>query len=295
MATITEPGIYLDYPIANYFADPCPRPSLTQSIAKLILNQSPAHAQYAHPRLRPVGVEQEEEHKKEKTIGDVAHKMILGRGKEVVVIDAPDWRTKIAKEMRDTAIEAGKVPILTAHATQSMLIVDAFQKFMVDHEVGPLHGKSEVVIAWQEDGFWFRSMIDLLSDDGLIVTDLKTTGMAMPPQEIGRRIDENGWDVQASMIERGLAKLLPDGAGKRTFRFISIEQNPPYGIVVNELPESVMTIGRRKLDYAIRIWCACLDAMHFPCYPPVVNRPEIPQWAEVRWMEREQTLHAETL
>ena len=295
MTNITKTGIYPGFPIASYFADPCPRPSLTQSIAKILINQSPAHARWAHPRLRPQeAIEEEEEHKKAKTIGDVAHKMILGRGKEVMVVDFPDWRTKAAKEMRDHAIENGQVPILTAHATQSMRIKAAFDEFMLEHPAGPeLTGTPELVIAWEENGFWFRSMIDMLSESMCIVTDLKTTDKDMPPDKVPANMAESGWDIQCAMHERGLNKLDPDNAGRRIFRFITIEQNPPFGIVVNELPESVLTIGRRKLSYAIRIWQECLEADKWPNYASVVHRPEYPSWAESRWLDREQALFAE--
>ena len=51
---VTEPGIYADFPVADYFADPTPEPSLTQTLAKLLLERAPIHAKYAHPRLTPV-------------------------------------------------------------------------------------------------------------------------------------------------------------------------------------------------------------------------------------------------
>ena len=53
MFKIEKPGLYLDVPVDDYFADPLPAPSLTQSIAKIILDHSPLHAWHAHPRLNP--------------------------------------------------------------------------------------------------------------------------------------------------------------------------------------------------------------------------------------------------
>jgi hypothetical protein len=49
--TITEPGIYRNFPTAAYFGDPTPAPSFTQSLAKVLIAQSPLHAYQAHPRL----------------------------------------------------------------------------------------------------------------------------------------------------------------------------------------------------------------------------------------------------
>ena len=42
----------LDMPEADYHKDPSPTPSLSSSIAKLLVNESPYHAYRQHPRLR---------------------------------------------------------------------------------------------------------------------------------------------------------------------------------------------------------------------------------------------------
>ncbi len=44
-------GIHLSVPSAVYFADPAAQPSLTQSIAKILIEKSPLHAWHEHPRL----------------------------------------------------------------------------------------------------------------------------------------------------------------------------------------------------------------------------------------------------
>jgi hypothetical protein len=50
---IIQPGIYYDITPADYFADPCPEPSATQSVLKVLLDQSPAHARCEHPTPGP--------------------------------------------------------------------------------------------------------------------------------------------------------------------------------------------------------------------------------------------------
>jgi hypothetical protein len=61
MFKISRPGIYLDVAANDYHADPCPAPSFTQSIAKVLLEKSPAHARLAHPRLCPPVAADDEE------------------------------------------------------------------------------------------------------------------------------------------------------------------------------------------------------------------------------------------
>src|SRR5258707_13001266 len=114
------------------------------------------------------------------------------------------------------------------------------------------NGKGEVVIAWQEKGIWFRSMIDWFSQSLPLVYDYKTTGMSVAPHVIGRMMADAGWDIQAAMQERGLLALDLVRAG-HGFRFVAQENEPPYAMTVAQLSESVLTIGRKKLDAAIRI------------------------------------------
>jgi hypothetical protein len=115
---ITKPGIYRNFPTAAYFADPTPEPSLSQSLAKILLEQSPLHAFHAHPRLH-VGVADEDEdegaekYDSVKAIGNAAHALMLDRGKEVVIGEFKDWRKKEARDFRAMNLANGKEPILS--------------------------------------------------------------------------------------------------------------------------------------------------------------------------------------
>ena len=46
-------AIHTDISAEAYHADPAPEPSLSSSVAKILVNLSPAHARIAHPRLNP--------------------------------------------------------------------------------------------------------------------------------------------------------------------------------------------------------------------------------------------------
>lgn len=284
---ITQPGFYLEMSAAEYFADPTPEPSLTQSVAKLLNERSPAHARLAHPRLNPAWRIDDEDYDKAKAIGNAAHKLMIGRGKEICIIEADNFRTKDAKETRDKAAADGYVPVLAKHhkaareLTQAMRVqldlidVDAFYK-----------GDGEVVIAWEEDGLWFRSMIDWMCSPTSL-WDLKTSGRSAAPHAIPPIMVEAGWDVQAAMQERGLDILDPTGAGRRTFRFVAVENEPPFALTVHELSEAVLTMGRKKLEHAISIWRHCMAHGEWPAYPPIVNMPEYPGFKETQWLNRE--------
>lgn len=288
---IERPGIYLDMPTSEYFADCCPAPSLTQSVAKLLLDRSPLHAYGAHPRLGGE-VDRPEDYVSAQAIGNAAHKLFLGRGKEIVVIEAPDFRTKEARTTRDAVSAEGKVPILAKHYGRANAMVKRAREQLAPFglpDPASLAQDTEVVIAWEEDGIWLRSMIDHLTPDRLTVIDFKTSGMSCAPHGIGRMMNDAGWDVQAAMHERGLYRVDPEGAGRRRHLFIAQENEEPYALTVVQISEAVLTMGRKKLAVATDIWRRCIESDRWPGYPAEIVVPELPAWAESAWLDREET------
>jgi PDDEXK-like uncharacterized protein DUF3799 len=284
-------GIYRDMDSATYFGDPAPSPSLSQSIAKILIERSPCHARLEHPRLRPAVTDDDEAEKyvKAQAIGNAAHKIILGRGKEIDDLDYPDFRTKEARLARDLANNAGRVPILRKHIADATEMVAAALSQLKGHEASNAlqDGDGEVALVWQEGDVWFRCLVDWLHRDMLTVDDYKSGGVSVAPYSIGMRMVDQGWDIQAAMIERGLDVLDPKGAGRRTFRFIAQENSAPYALTVCQLSESVMTMGRKKLQAAVNIWRQCIETGDWPAYINRIIVPEYPGFKENQWLERE--------
>ena len=288
-----EQGIHFDVPSAVYFADPCPQPSLTQSLAKVLIERSPLHAWHEHPQLgaKPADDSDPEDEPVEKydpakAIGNAAHALMIGRGKEIAVADFDSWRKGEAKKVRAAAEAAGTVAILQKHFVRARNMVEVARQ-RVPHAFHGAPGNGEVVLIWREGDIWLRTMIDWLSPQRNVAWDFKTSGMSCAPHAIPSLMLNGGWDVQAAMHERGLNAIDPDGAGRRKFRFVSQENTAPYAVTVAELSEAVLTMGRKKLDHAIRLWGACMRANVWPSYPADVIYPEYPGWAEAKWLERE--------
>ena len=285
---ITKPGIYRDISAAEYYADPAPIPSLTQSICKILLDSSPLHAYFEHPRLVPNGRE-DEAYDKVKAIGNAAHKMMLGRGKEIVVIKADDFRSKEARAKRDEVLAIGDIPLLEKHLDEVSVMTDTARQTLREHEDRDAFsaGSAEVMIAWEEDGIWYRSLIDWLSDDLRTIDDFKTTGMSVAPHKLGHLAESAGWQVQAAFIERGLNVLDPAGAGRRRFRFIAQEQYRPYALSVAHMDEHWLTMGRKQIAVADRMWRTAISLGDWRGYPPCGVVPDYPAWAESQWLARE--------
>jgi hypothetical protein len=286
-------GIYREMDSTTYFSDPTPQPSLSQSIAKVLLDNSPAHARLDHPRLCPPSADDAEpdaeKYMKAQAIGNAAHKLLLGRGKEVDVLEYNDFRTKEAKLARDLAEKAGRVVILEKHMTNAEQMVAAAWAQLEIHEARETfkNGSGEVAVICEQEGVWLRSLVDWLSHDLRDVQDYKSGGVSVAPHVVGMRMVDQGWDIQAAMHERILDELDPNGRGRRRHRFIAQENKPPYALTVCELSESVMTMGRKKLQAAINIWRDCIEMDFWPGYTNRIISPEYPGWQETRWLERE--------
>lgn len=282
-------GFFPDIDVQAYFGDPCPEPSLTQSIAKVLLEQSPRHAFLAHPRLSPTWTPGETEgYEKNRIIGDVAHAYALGRGKKVVEIPFTNFRTKDAQEARDKAFENGQVPVLPHHLeTAREMHEEMIRQLDPDLIALWLGGDSEIMIAAQIEGTHCRSLLDKLAADRRTVFDYKTGGVSCAPHVVGKKLADQGADIQAAMHELILDKIDPENAGRRRHIFICQENDPPYAMTTCQLSETWLTMGRKKLTAARAIWAQCMGSNNWPAYPAGIILPEFPGYKERAWLDRE--------
>lgn len=291
--TLTAPGIYKNIPVAEYFADCCPRPSLTQSLAKIIIERSPLHCWHAHPKLNPPSAQEDagEKYDPAKAIGNMVHMSMIGRGKDIAVGDFDSWRSDKAKTFRAEAEAAGKTPILYKHSLRAhqMTLAIRLQLGQAGLDGAFRDGDGEIVVAWQEDGFWFRTLIDWM-ESPVLLYDLKTSGLSCAPHAIAPMIERAGWHIQAAMHERALNAVDPDGAGRRRFRFIAVENEPPYAMTPVELNEHWLTMGRKQLAYAISHWKYAMANDAWVAYPNRLIVPEYPGYREQQWLDREERL-----
>lgn len=289
---IDKPGIYRGISVLRYHSDPCPEPSFSQSIGKVILEQSAMHAAALHPRLGAVTEGDDgdvERYDKAKAIGDAAHALRIGRGKDMAIGYFDSWRTKEAKTFREVALELGQTAILDEHYREAHRIVEASNAQLFEHEEKHCfeNGAGEVALIWKEGPTWFRCLVDWLHDDLRGVDDYKTTQASVAPHVLGYRAEDGGWHIQMAMIDRGLAVLDPDGIGRRRYRNIAQEQKPPYGLSVMVHNDHWLSMGRKQLDAAIAVWRQSSATGHWRGYPKYGITPEFPGYKEAQWLERE--------
>lgn len=284
-----QPGLHYAIDAETYHADPAPEPSLSSSVAAVLLNRSPRHAWTAHPRLNP---DHEPEERALLDFGSAAHALLLGRGKGIEVIDHADWRTKAAKEARGEAYAAGKTPILAKDAMRAEVMVTAARAQIAAipeavEAFGP-DGASEVVLVWRDGDVWCRGMVDRLRIAGTtaVICDFKTTTASAHPAAVSRRLYDMGYDLQAAFYRRGLLALRPDVTRVLSL-LLTQETEPPFALSAVTLDPATFALAEKRIAAALGMWRHCLRAGQWPGYPPAVATAELPGWIESAWLERE--------
>ncbi len=286
-------GLHYDVPDAVYRSDPCPERSLTQSAAKTLLTLTPAH--YRYMRQEPTT---------KFDIGHIAHRLLLGRGRDIVPLEFDDWRTKAAKEAREEADAAGKLGVLEKdYATGNAMCEAAFRQLIVDRgygedwdtdDVTPPRAEVVAIAGTLHDfgdrsgvSIWLRAMIDWLVSTTRI-WDYKSSAMSCADSI---RASLPNWCLQAAMHERILNLLDPENVGRREHRFIAHENFEPYALQVVRLTEAQLTIGRAQVARAEAIWARCMATDEWPAYPIDDISPEYPAWKMAQVMEEKSDAH----
>jgi hypothetical protein len=286
---ISEPGIFTDVAPSVYYEDPCVEPSLTQSLAKVLIERSPAHAKLAHPRLTPSTPDDDaEKYVAAQAIGNAAHAALIGRGRRIIEAPFDDWRKAEARLLRDTATKNGDIPILPHHAklAREMVKAASFQLEKAGCADAFRSGSGEVVVVAKERDIWLRTLIDWMVNPTRLF-DYKSTAHSIAPHCLGRLAESAGWHVQAAFHERLLDHVDAANAGRRRFFFAVQENKKPHALVVVELDEHWLAMGRRKIEHAVSLWRHCMQTGIWFAYPSQIIVPEYPKWSEAEWLERE--------
>jgi hypothetical protein len=275
--------LHYGIPAAVYHADPCPKPSLSASIAQILVTQSPIHAWYAHPRLNKKYVAREKE---KFDLGTAAHAFVLeGADGAIQVIDAENYRKQDAQDQRDIARAAGKIPILAHQMVGLKRMVDTL--FDAVERCPDLrgifqNGKPEVTGIWKEGKNLMRDRYDWLTNDHGLILDYKTTENADVEAFTRGPLANLGYDLKAAFYLRGL-KAITGRTEKTNFVWIVQETEEPYAVSFVGYSDHMAEIAERKVERAIKIWTDCVLKKSWPGYTNQIAWAELPSYAEQRF------------
>lgn len=214
-----------------------------------------------------------------------------------MIIDAGDWRTKTARQAREDAYLAGKIPLLE---TQWILVngmVESARAQLEFHEDGvwflEADCATEETLVWEETGIdvddiaggrtWCRCRVDRRTAQRAIFFDYKTTGQDMNPSQWGTRALINyGYDIQKSLYKRGCRAVF--GADP-AFLFVVQETTPPFALAVITNTPTGEAIGDAKVDFALKTWTWCNAHDLWPGYPLKTMYVDPPAWEKYEWIK----------
>lgn len=296
---------FLDMDAEHYHSDPAPRPSMSSGMLATVVSQTVAAAKQQHPRLGPPKTDEERQadRLKKYDLGTVAHTLVLGVGREVVVIEEPDWKKKTAQDARREAFDAGKTPCLIGVYEQATDMRTAlFEQLaeMPDEHDTFVEGRgvAEQAGFWQEQTslgkMWGRALYDWRSTETgrLLVRDYKTYGgqNGADPDGFIKGLISGGRDVQDPWYSRGAAAIVGEETGEALtwadvdFRFIVQDPNPPYLVAVVELDDRRWSSER--CQWAIDRWASSAGAGFWRGFAPIVHYVGPPTWARIQWQQK---------
>ena len=284
-------NVYDDMPASDYHQDPAPSPSLSSSIAKILVTQSPLHAWFASPRLNPHHRPEESE---DFDRGSAAHSLLLEGDDRMVECPFNDWRTNAAKDMRDKVRLEGKLPLLTKHIGPVRKMVEVAKKYLRESELELRIEDcfAERTVIWQAGGIWKRARFDLQVRDRPVILDYKTAESA-DPLSFSRQIIAMGYDVQvAHYLEAydamacGPLDDAPFPIMNPTFIFLVQERSEPFACSLVGVDPMMLDLGQQKCEFASKLWKQCLDSGKWPGYPKQIAWASPPAWALENFEQR---------
>jgi len=274
------PGLYADMSMAQYLAIS----AFSSGMCHTILSASPLHA-WTDSWLNP---NREREDSSKMDLGTYAHALLLEGGHVgLVMIEADDWRAKAAKEQRDEARAAGKLPILAHKLPEVEAMVKTAKEYIANSEISNVFdtGLPEETVIFDLDGVRCKIRPDWLTADyGLILSYKTTAGTANPESWIRTQLPS--YDAATVFYEKGVATLSPDDMPPRCVHLVQ-EQSYPYACSLICLSPAWDDLATRKMWRAVGIWKECLANGYWPAYPDRICHAEPMPWEEQRFAEQE--------
>lgn len=276
------PGCYPEITPAQYHQAPIIGGSVTSSVLRMITppEYTPADCRYY--------LDAEREDKNYFDFGSAFHVRVLGRGGEIVEVEAESWRGAAAAEQK-AARAAGKIPILT----KDLKVVDAMAASTLAHpDCARLLAAftAELVIVWEDatTGLLCRAMIDFVPDYDLhmILGDLKSKAGRASPSSVSKAMADYRYDQQfahylAGCRVRGLGETI-------TPVLVATGKEPPHVPLCRPVDEETIEIGMVCNAKALDLYATSLATDRWPGYDDPDGRREplsLPGWKRHQFRE----------
>ncbi|MFD6113652.1 PD-(D/E)XK nuclease-like domain-containing protein [Streptomyces yangpuensis] len=267
-------GLHPDLSNSDYHAD---KTSLSSSGARKLLPPS-TPAKFRHEQDNPQPATKTFDY------GNAAHKLVLGNGPHLVLVDHDRWDTKAAKAEVAEARSEGGIPLKRYELDMVKAMAAAIRQHpLASALLDPAWGQPEQSLFWTDGptGIRRRARFDWLPSmhsGRLIIPDYKTAADASN-EAFQKAIQQHGYNQQAPWYEEAAIAL--DLGGEDTeLLFVVQEKTAPYLVNVVGLDYFAREIGRAKNRAAIETFAECTATGIWPGYGDEPNYLSLPGWAE---------------
>jgi hypothetical protein len=265
------PGVH-ELPEAEYHA----RPELSSTGARKLLAPScPALFQYEREHGGPT--------KRVWEIGSAAHKLVLGSGPDLVLVDKARWDTNEIKAKLADIREDGGIPLKRPEYDAVIAMAQALGEHPFAAKLfEPGTGQAEQTLIWKdkETGVMCRALLDWLRFPmpgyRLVVPDYKSCASA-EPGKFARAMADHGYHIQLAWYLAGI-RALDLGDDQAVGLLVAQEKTPPYLVTVLQPDQSAMRMGEIRMREALRTYAECTASGVWPGYAEDVVQAELPPW-----------------
>lgn len=243
----------------TYQGDPCQAPSLSASMAKVIAEESPAHAWWLHPR----GGGGRRESSAAMDRGTALDSLLLGGDTQIAVLpeEFGDFKTKAAQALRDQAEAAGQLPMIAHKYAELAEKANAIRAALAELGI-VFDGINQQTIVWEEKSSFgpitCRGRLDHLKgtiENPLEILDLKIIKDANPAA-LEKEMYDLGHHIQGTAYPRGIGRLVPEAAGRIDMTFVYVVPEAPYidNITIASPDATGRALGTFQWERAIEAW-----------------------------------------
>ena len=290
-------GLFASVSEEIYHGDP---DSLSSSGARLLLPPStPSH--FLANQLEP------RDPNKVYDYGHVAHKMVLGEGGQIFMLDPAihgvDAKGNLSSRPANcgkwiaaskAARNKGQIPMAKSEIQKAQRMAGKVYQHPLAAKL-LLQGDPEVSAYWHDDetGVRLRARFDYLPDrpGRMICVDYKTADDASQAA-FEAACGRYGYHIQDAWYRDALRECeVDDDAG---FVFIVQEKKPPYEVNVIQLDPEHVDLGRRQARHAIRTYAKCREEKDWPGYGTGLTTAKLPGYV-VKRIEASLEIESSTL
>jgi hypothetical protein len=242
---------------------------LSPSVAANLISRNALRAWREHSRGGAEEVEPTELMRR----GNLFDRLLFGGTTEIVIVDAADWRTKIAQEARAAAEAERKIAVLAHKYAETEASANAIGTLLLDRGIDVTAGKCQHRVVWSSEGVACKGFLDLLFIDDMParIFDLKIVDDASAV-----KLDMRA-SIQAAAYPEAIETLYPALAGRVTMQFIIAEADGG-DMRIAEPDGQLRALGASRWRRAVATWGECVRRNEWPGYPREVVRVEAKPW-----------------